>query len=91
MGDIADAMLDGTLCEGCGTYMEGESEGFPRYCSDACEADRGAAAPPHRAPRAVLSGPNPNKTNCPTCKKRVKRAGLADHMRDAHFEGVPKP
>ena len=86
MGEAAEMMLDGTLCEGCGGYIEGEAEGFPRYCSKACAADRGAASP-----SAAPSVPNPNKTNCPTCKKRVKRAGLADHMRDAHFEGVPKP
>lgn len=27
---------------------------------------------------------NPNKTTCPVCRKRVKKVGLADHMRDAH-------
>jgi len=31
MGDIADMMLDGTLCERCGEYL-GEAEGYPRYC-----------------------------------------------------------
>lgn len=34
MGDIADMMLDGTLCEGCGVYLPGEGEGIPRYCRD---------------------------------------------------------
>ena len=33
MGDIADMMLDGTLCEQCGDYI-GESIGYPRVCSD---------------------------------------------------------
>jgi hypothetical protein len=42
MGEIADMMLDGTLCECCGEYIEdGESEGFPRYCSTECAKDRG--------------------------------------------------
>jgi len=37
MGDKADMMLDGTLCERCGSYIEeGEPEGFPRLCED-CE------------------------------------------------------
>lgn len=41
MGEIADMMLDGTLCEGCGEYIdEGEAEGFPRYCSESCANDR---------------------------------------------------
>lgn len=35
MGEIADMMLDGTLCEGCGEYL-GEGMGFPDYCSDEC-------------------------------------------------------
>ena len=42
MGDIADMMLEGDLCEGCGVALEGEGEGFPRYCSDECVKDRGA-------------------------------------------------
>lgn len=41
MGEIADAMLDGTLCEGCGAYL-GDDTGFPGYCSDQCAKDRGA-------------------------------------------------
>lgn len=41
MGEIADAMLDGTLCEGCGAYI-GDETGFPGYCSPQCAADRGA-------------------------------------------------
>lgn len=39
MGDIADMMLDGTLCEGCGEYLGGESFGVPRYCSG-CRRER---------------------------------------------------
>jgi hypothetical protein len=36
-GDVADMMLDGTLCEGCGAYLDdGPAPGFPRYCSSAC-------------------------------------------------------
>jgi endogenous inhibitor of DNA gyrase (YacG/DUF329 family) len=81
MGEYADMMLDGTLCEGCGTFIDFDGgEGFPRYCSNQCARDRGALhALPH--PVSTLS---PNKINCPTCRKRVKVAGLADHMRDAH-------
>jgi hypothetical protein len=33
--------------------------------------------------------PNPKKTNCPACGKRVKIIGLPYHMRDAHnYEGA---
>lgn len=41
MGDIAEMMLDGTLCECCGTYI-GHDTGFPGYCSPQCAGDRGA-------------------------------------------------
>lgn len=37
MGDIAEMMLNGTLCSGCGEYL-GESEGFPKECED-CRGD----------------------------------------------------
>lgn len=32
MGEIAEMMLDGTLCEGCGEFL-GDPVGYPRYCS----------------------------------------------------------
>lgn len=44
MGEIAEMILGGGLCEGCGEYMEGGS-GFPRYCSRQCAMNRGAARP----------------------------------------------
>jgi hypothetical protein len=36
MGDIADMMLDGTLCERCGVYIEAKDDGacVPRLCED---------------------------------------------------------
>ncbi len=36
MGDMAEAMLDGTLCEVCGSFIDGEIPGYPRKCED-CE------------------------------------------------------
>ena len=41
MGEIADMMLEGDLCECCGCYIDGDGEGFPRYCSPQCARDRG--------------------------------------------------
>ena len=41
MGEIAEMMLDGTLCEGCGEFI-GEGDGFPQYCSSTCAQNRGA-------------------------------------------------
>lgn len=38
MGEIAEMMLDGTLCERCGGVVDGTTPGHPRLC-DACEMD----------------------------------------------------
>lgn len=72
MGDIAEMMLDGTLCEGCGVALDGADEGFPRRCCD-CQ-EESTFDQPKKA----------SKCYCPDCGRRVKAAGLADHMRDAH-------
>lgn len=69
MGEIADLMLNGTFCEACCTPIgDGQSPGYPRY---------------HRACRPKQAPPVA-KPKCPTCGKKVKPTGLADHMRDAH-------
>lgn len=41
MGEIADMMLEGDLCEMCGSALSGQGYGIPRYCSDECARDRG--------------------------------------------------
>lgn len=68
MGDIADMMIEGILCEGCGEYM-GDAVGYPRCCPD-CS-------------KPAFPKPVP-KVKCPTCGKKVKKSGLADHQRDVH-------
>jgi len=73
MGDIADMMLDGELCEQCGEYL-GDAVGYPRCC-DSCAK--------HEVRFARESLPVP-KVKCPKCNRKVKSVGLADHMRDAH-------
>jgi hypothetical protein len=79
MGDISDMMIDGTLCEGCGVYLEGESFGVPRYCAscerDGCGVSTGSPTPPR---------PVRGKVACPTCGRHVKAAGLKDHQRAVH-------
>ena len=98
MGEIAEAMLDGTLCEGCGVYIGQDSLG---YCSEQCARDRGAdwwlelhsdlivasRPKPRKSRTAPLfhgSGPAP-LTLCPKCGKFCRGdRGIADHMRDKH-------
>lgn len=68
MGEIADMMLEGVLCEGCGVYL-GEGGGYAQRCAS-CKRDERES--------------NPLKTNCTICKKRIKVAGVKDHMRVVH-------
>ena len=84
MGEMAEMMLDGTLCECCGSYIDDHGgEGIPRYCSEQCAKDRGAEGY-QVGGASYINRANPKKTNCPRCMKRVKIVGLADHIRDAH-------
>ena len=44
MGEIADMMIGGIMCEMCGTYLECdecEDMGIPAYCSLECAENRG--------------------------------------------------
>lgn len=70
MGEVAEMMLDGTLCQGCGVLMpDHQAPGYPRTCT-CCLQD--------------YDRPSTPKVTCPTCGKRVKAAGLADHQRVVH-------
>ena len=33
MGEIAEMFLDGTLCERCGDFLDGETPEYPRLCA----------------------------------------------------------
>ena len=81
MGEVADMMLDGTLCECCGVWMgDGEAPGYPRRCRD-CRTPIEAAFAMKRQIAA--------KVKCPACGKRVKATGLADHTRAVHSGAAP--
>ncbi len=75
MGEIADMMLDGTLCEGCGVYM-GDDCGYSRRCAGCRKQDKLVTAPKEKVKHEFLT--------CPECKKRVKKVGILDHRRDKH-------
>lgn len=36
MGETTEMILDGLLCQVCGSFIEGEEPGYPRNCED-CE------------------------------------------------------
>ena len=89
MGNIADAMLDGTLCASCGEYL-GSGLGCPTLCRR-CANDRRSDG--HKIVQAGVffidaglekpaSATAPLRRECPKCGRMV--AGLADHMRAKH-------
>ncbi len=39
MGEVAEMVLEGMLCEVCGSYIDGEESGYPRTCDD-CENEK---------------------------------------------------
>lgn len=82
MGEVAEMMIDGTLCEGCGVYMGGGALGFPRRCQD-CRPSRAENKAANMA-RHEAAQARQKKDKCQTCGKRVRLVGMADHQRDAH-------
>ena len=96
MGEVADMMLDGTMCEGCGEFLHGEAAGHPNYCSERCARDRGAdwwlemngydpAAAPLRQPRKRRRPKGTRDTPCPVCGKMFRgQEGMENHRRMKH-------
>jgi hypothetical protein len=60
MGDIAEMMLGGTLCECCGLYI-GKPIGFPRRCAD-CSPDKNPKK--HKKPAKIKINKNKPKSAC---------------------------
>lgn len=60
MGEIADMMIDGTMCSGCGEWMDDgeDGPGFPQYCPACSNED----AP---APKAQKKKAKRKEDRCP--------------------------
>jgi hypothetical protein len=80
MGEIAEMMLDGTLCEGCGCALHGHGDGFPRRCKS-CRKEQNIE-------RMQAEHAAAKKVKCKVCGKRIKQIGEKDHMRDAHRDAA---
>lgn len=63
MGDIAEMMLDGTLCEGCGEYL-GSNNGYATRCAG-CRVQESQKTSPRgdrkRMVRRLWNAPKPNR------------------------------
>lgn len=74
MGEIADAMIEGVLCQVCGEYL-GEGDGFPVTCPGCEDAAGGSGGEYHAVD---------DRVPCPICGKKVKPQGVNDHVRMKH-------
>ncbi len=85
MGEVADMMLNGTLCEMCGTYLHQSPPGHPCYCSNQCAKDRGAGLEQVVGNKSDLNtAAKKPKRQCGICKAWIKEVGMKDHVRDKH-------
>ena len=80
MGEIADGMINGLLCQECTCLVDGEEPGFPRTCGD-CGGQDEYIGPFGDGPQKPSK-----KVPCPQCGKWVKEVGLWQHQRDVHGE-----
>lgn len=85
MGEIADAILDGDLCQVCGVYMEG-GNGYPQTCGGCLHDTKPRRAPAHKPSTFERVG----KESCPTCGKRISLWGLDQHNLMKHSVRIPE-
>ena len=76
MGDVADMMLEGQMCQGCGSIL-GDGDGFPVYCKS-CQKENNVDQ------FGSDKKPTVKKVACPVCGKKVKPAGLEMHQQIVH-------
>lgn len=83
MGEIADMMIGGEMCQYCGEYL-GDGDGYPRSCAGCASEDDGK--PGIRKVKIVARSNNsaPLKHHCPMCGKRVSPQGMGDHVMAVH-------
>lgn len=76
MGEAAEMLLDGTLCEGCGVFLGGGSPGYPRRCE-------GCRPPPIRLDK--LKAALALRVSCPHCQRTFATdEGAAQHVAAKH-------
>ena len=82
MGEIADMMVDGVMCQ-CGEYIGEDAPGHPRFCSKQCEKDFGYnyEEEPANKPK------DPKTVACPeaSCERKFRtKQAAAQHWVDKH-------
>lgn len=78
MGEIAEMMLDGTMCAGCGEWLEKEPMGFPDYCFS-CR--------PRKSKGSLSGGGRSKPSFVPLPEKQMGRLRTIKLMTDAATGG----
>lgn len=80
MGEVADMMLEGILCAGCGAFLDITSKppGYPVYCSDECARNCGVARDTRdRTPKRTMP--------CPECERKfASTRAMLQHIAVKH-------
>ena len=89
VGEVAEMMLDGTLCEGCGVYLGATEMDCPCLCDDCAKDRKDDGMLVERVGKVwVDAGPEfpkkAKKIRCPKCSRMVKATGINDHNRVMH-------
>lgn len=87
MGEVAEMMLDGTLCEGCGVFLNDEAPGYPCYCGS-CAGERKTIRKAANVAANQKIHAEQKKIPCTICGRKVKTIGMPNHMKDAHPAGA---
>lgn len=88
MGEIADMMIDGTMCP-CGQFIDdgADGPGYPQYCSPECKSDYGGPD----EPLDVLNrdgAKDPRTIQCPVegCERMFRNAqAIGQHVAAKHY------
>lgn len=90
MGDIADMMLEGTLCEGCGEFM-GDGDGYARRCRGCRDERQPQAAKPGKKewikPGHVVDYWRGARTGKPSGRGEITEVGVVGSQRVAWIKG----
>ena len=81
MGEIAEMMLEGHMCQWCGEMID-DAMGFPTICAS-CQAEEGVDQ--HGNKPEQTAGQKRRRFHCGTCNKGFRTIDACNqHSRDKH-------
>lgn len=81
MGEIADSIIEGEICQMCCCSDGREPQGYPYTCAECGGSDADGGDPTNIPPR-----PTSPKVPCPICDKMIHEIGMHQHVAAKHPE-----